>query len=246
VWKLSSLDAPQVRSTLAIAASLSVPFVVGCTQPQTEVRVRDPGEVALEMDTPSGRAEVLPKSHTPMEAELPRTEPPYLGEALFEAHPIRTQAGGIRLRCDACTGYPLEKALSDDGVMRYDGMPADRLTWNSERLRMDFVHPFCHPGRYCSQSGAYRVSLVTDMSNVAEIRHKEVGTTFGQVLPWTIGVLAIEGVSVYALATSSIASTGWVLGLVGASIFSLPALAMTIFAISTLASPPYDERVYPR
>src|SRR5450631_2398836 len=109
---IAAMLPPRVIAALSL---LALPALPACTVPKTEVRVRDPGDVTLEADTPNGPTEILPRGRKPIEAVLPRTEPPYLGTALFEAHPIRTSLGGIVLRCDACVGFPLQKVLGDDG-----------------------------------------------------------------------------------------------------------------------------------
>jgi hypothetical protein len=232
---------------LAFAALAVVGVVAaGCNSPTTEVRLRDPSEVALEIDTPSGPQVVLPKSRTPAEVELPRTEPPYLGEALFEAHPIRTARGGIELRCDACVGYPLVKPIGDDGTIHYDGLPEDRLDWSSTSLRMTYTHPFCHPGRYCGQGGAYRVRFVTDMQNVEQIRHVEHGPSPFYMVPIALVLDGVVVASAYGLATAAVGKTAWALGLVGVSLFSWVALPITVLAIASVVSPPREEIVYPR
>jgi hypothetical protein len=150
------------------------------------------------------------------------------------------------LRCDACTGYPLEKVLPDDGTIRYAGLPEDRLRWDSETLRMTFTHPFCHPGRYCSASNAYSVRFVTPMSNVAEIHHKEEGATVLQLLPWAVLVDGLDALSFYGVITSAVGTGGWVAGLVGVSLLTAPALGLLGWTIATIVSPPSDEVVYPR
>jgi hypothetical protein len=234
------------RGSSACIGVVVAALAAACTSPTTEVKLRDPSQVQLEIDTPTGPQVVLPKSSTPTEAELPRTEPPYLGEALFEAHPIRTARGGIWLRCDACSGYPLEKVVNDDGTIHYAGLPEDHLRMSADTWQMTYEHPFCHPGRYCSQAGAYRVRFVTDMSNVQEIRHVEHGVSPWVAVPLGLGVDGIVALSGYGLAASAVGSGTWVLGLLGVSLFSWVALPLTVLAIASVVDPPHEEIVYRR
>lgn len=170
-----------------------LPFATGCTQTlTTEVRLRDPSLVAVRIDTPDGPRDILPAGHDAMDVELPRTEPPYRGTALFEAHAMRDgRTGAITLRCDACLGHPLEHVVPGDGLVTYNGLAQDRVQWSSGQLSLAFTHLYSGPGRYVTSNEAYRVWLVTPESNVVQVLEKRTTPSYTVSLPVSIALTTI-------------------------------------------------------
>jgi hypothetical protein len=240
-------------SPWSLVCAAVLPLAAGCYQRSTtELRVRDPGGVTVRVDTPQGQREILPAGRTPADVEIPKTEPPYAGYALFEAHALRRGDGAIRLQCDACLGAPLETVMPPDGHVSYPGAPEDRLTWNDDTLVMRFDHFFAGPGRFPTYRVAYSASLVTPLANVVEVRQKvttdEDDLSLGVSILLNVAFLSMMGAGIYGVTQSdsslvdALSVTGLVIGGL-AELVCIPLLSEAIFAA---AHPDTDTVLYPR
>jgi hypothetical protein len=240
------------RQAALVLVALSL--LPGCAYQTTttEVRLRDPGMVALQVETPTGTQELLPPGRDALDVELPRTEPPYAGTALFEAHAMRQAGtGAVTLRCDACFGHPLEHVVPVGGLVQYEGAAQERVQWKDGQMLLSFTQLYLGPGRYARSNPAYRVWLATPTSNVLEVREKTTTVGTGVSLPWAIvfavamtscivaGIAAIPGHNGAPEALGIVAIDVGVLG----DLLAIPMLGSSIWEAQ---HPSTDVVVYPR
>jgi hypothetical protein len=137
--------------------------------------------------------------------------------------------------------------------MEYSGLAAERLDWSGDTLVMRYTHPYSGPGRYASYNEAYRVNLVTPLSNVRQIRQTVTSHGSGMSMPaailFTTVCTALVLGGVYA-ATAHSDDDAWVVpGIIAADVgglgalFAIPLLGGTIWEAQ---HPSTDEVLYPR
>jgi hypothetical protein len=222
-----------------------------CSFPTTtELRVRDPGQVSVEVNTPDGHRVILAPGREPEEVTLPRTEPPYLGDVLYEASAIRDTSGAITLRCDACLNVPLQHIVSRDGVATLE-TPARALpppiSWTNDTLRIPLAYPYYVAGSRSPRGPytAFRYDLVVPRSSLVDVtRRRPDKHDEGWVYLLAMGIpLTALSVFLYAhMATTTVGSAGWLGEFFGAEFSTLFGLVSDVAGIVELAS----ERGYER
>jgi hypothetical protein len=227
-------------------------LLAGCLPtPVTAVVLRDPHEVSLEIETPSGKKTLLAARGPSVEVDLPRTVPPWDERLQLTASAIRDGAGGISVRCDACQAVPERQLVPPSGAIVLPGPAARMVTWQGDELSLRFAYPYdAHfSRRRVAADEAFTVRLVTPTRNVVEVHDKRIAhPREGWWLLGIAGVFVAAAALEFAAATipgftshpDSKSSTAFGAGFLGCG------LALGVDGVVTLAAPGSDTAVEPR
>ena len=263
-----------VRGVVAAALLLSC---AGCSggsyavRPRTEVEIKDPSLVSVEADTPTGRQTLLPPGRDVVDVPVPRTEPPMSRDVRVDASVGRTSNGGIVVRCAGCNTTPYRRVL-DSPTIVFDGAvhAKDVLTIGATDLRMPVKY---HWGVFHEWTGphgshhvdevqggdAFRVDLVTPLSNVVRIRERTdderdaAASTFEVGVAFLVAGAATAALGVYSATklfstdsgNKALPAVGFAAGVGLAPLLLLFGGAATVVGLDKKNAPVWDRAVYP-
>jgi hypothetical protein len=185
---------------------LVVVVVVACT-PRieiTHVTLRDPANLAVEVDTAAGPVTVMPPDA--VRGEIPASVPPYIGTAEPGSW-VERDGISIIAWCPTCTTIR-RTTLGDRAELELAGNAHEVLRASGVRLRMRseiLAGTPCHRDRRTCVVPKLALELVTPLSNVASIdfeRRLPRGSSDGQISPLVFGAfyaavgMAIGGVGI--------------------------------------------------
>jgi hypothetical protein len=148
----------------------------------TYVKIRQPSEVSVGVQTPRGGEWLLPAGGPAGTAELPSSNPP-LTEGDKFATVQRRLSGEVSLDCPSCDGAQHAQVVGDHQPIALRGDLERTLKWDAEsgRLSMRYSHVAIfdclrHRGHNCPRE-ALSLSLSTPEANIVEIRHRKLVET---------------------------------------------------------------------
>jgi hypothetical protein len=207
------------------------------------LRVHDPGAVAIDVDTPSGRGRVLPQGRTPLEVPIVKTSPPYEAGAAHALSVVRDEEGAITIRCPACyRDHPLV-VMPEDGRLPGDKPSNNTLSLEGLKYSYEGAWLLVHvPLLYQEHGKAARptatVDLATPRSNVEEFARSRPGRGFDLgflVLMGGLGALGTVGGGVL-MVDGIRAGKAWV-SLLGIPLAALGVLALRLGIIESIPYP---------
>jgi hypothetical protein len=164
------------------AAALSLSGCLVNFDEATFIRIRQPSEVSVGVQTPRGGEWLLPAGAPPNTAELPNSNPP-LTEGDKFATVQRHVSGAVSLDCPSCDGAQHAMVVGEVPSIVLRGDVEQTLKWDAEsrRLSMRYSHLAMfnchrHPSQKCPRE-ALGLWLSTAEANVVEIRHRKLVET---------------------------------------------------------------------
>jgi hypothetical protein len=203
--------------------------------------VHDPGAVAIDVDTPSGRGRVLPQGRTSLEVPIVKTSPPYEADAERSMAVVRDEEGEIAIRCPACKDDHPYVLMPANGRLPSEKPSIHTLSLEGLKYSFEGAWLLIHVPLFYRENGKARPNLTLDLatprSNVEEFAWSRPGRGLdlstlviigGLGALGTIGggILMVDGIR---------AGKGWV-SLLG---IPLTALGIVVLRFAITESIPY-------
>jgi hypothetical protein len=180
-----------MRARALVAILVGIASVLGCgVDHDVRVRVRDPREVALEVETTTGPTRLLPPGDAPVDVPLPPDTPAAAPGLVDGRRALRLENGAIELRCAGCAEYPEMEAVDASGTIAL-AHADDAIRWASDGVHVRFVHWRISRGRRARRvrARAFEVTLVTPASNVVEISDHRTASRHNALSEIGLGVV---------------------------------------------------------
>ena len=242
--RLAPLHAPTAR--LCLFAVLS-----GCVAriPTTEIAVRDPGLVRVEVRTPAGAQAVLAEGATPTEGSFA-----VLGVPGVVLKVRRDADGALLAECDGCAGLHPGLLVPPRGSMVFSGLAADVVRSENGALHWQIELHGALPegtwlrGVYVGTPFDAQLELATPLANVAAVQERQtrVGKDGAGSGVWgLVGGAVLTGLGAYALTQMQANSANEALWQsVGLTLLTLGIPAMVLGAVN-VATPSEERHVLP-